>query len=149
MSGALTHSPSQIVQKLLVDLSLGTLASAGGSWPITCGEEPDEKTGRGSQMFVRTTEGLIQGRSSIDGYVFEKCGIQIMIRDTRYEDGRTKAKDVQVALDAVVLRSIVISSSTYVVTGFHRNGSVIEIGREVGTNRHLFSINGYLPVREN
>lgn len=148
MSGSLTHSPSQIVQRLLVDLSLGTLASAAGSWPIVCGEEPDETTGRGSQIFVAGTEGLLQGRSNIDGFVFEKHGIQIRIRDTRYEDGRTKASAIQVALDAVVLRSVVISSSTYIVTGFHRNGSVVEIGREIGTNRHLFSLNGYLTVRE-
>jgi len=131
-----------------VDLSLGTLASAGGAWPITYAEEPDERTGRGSHIFVRNTEGLLQGRSMLGGYVFEKHGLQIRIRDTQHEDGYSKAKDIQVALDAVTLTAMTISATTYVTIGFHRNGSIVDIGKEPGTNRHQFSINGYLTVRQ-
>lgn len=148
MSGSLTHSPSQILQKLLVDLSLGTLASDGGSWPITAGQEPDTPTGRGSTIFVRETEGILQGRSMLSGYVFEKHGLNIGVRDTRYGDGRTKAQAIAIALDSVTLQAVVVSSSVYAVSGFHRSGSVLHAGKEGGSARHRFSINGYLTVRE-
>ena len=148
MSGSLTHSPSQIMQKLLVDLSLGTLASAAGSWPITAGQWPDEATGLDDAIFIRGTEGIVQGRSMLDGYQFEKHGITIHVRDTRYGDGRTKAQAIAIALDGVTLRSVTIDESVYVVSGFHRSGSVLELGREGETSRYLFNVNGYLTVRQ-
>ena len=150
MSGTLTHSPSQIVRQLLVDLEQGVLMSelGTGSWPITAGQWPDEVTGMDSAIFVQGTEGQTQGRSMLDGYVFEKHGITVHIRDTRYADGRTKANAIARALDTTTLTSVTIDESVYVVSGFHRSGDVLELGKEDGTSRHLFNVNGFLTVRQ-
>ena len=148
MSGSLTHSPSQIVQQLLVDLSLGTLASANGSWPVTYGQFPDELTGRDNAIFVSDMEGRLDGRSMIDGSMFEFYGINLNVRGTRYGDSHVKARAMAMALDAVTLRSVTISGTTYAVYNFQRTGGVLHLGKEVGTSRHLFSINGQLTVRQ-
>ena len=145
MSGSLAHPPSRIVQQLLVDLSQGTLPSAAGSWPIAAGEQLDTP---GSAVFVRGTEALTQGRSMLDGYVYEKHGIQVLVRDTRYEDGDAKARVIAIALDGVKLQTVTISACVYVVALFQRTGGVMDLGKERQTSRPLFSVNGYATIRQ-
>lgn len=146
MSGSLTHSPSQVIRQLLVDLGHGTLPSAAGSWPIGVAEDADSPP---SAIWVRGTESRLHGRRMSDGQYYERYGFQVLVRDTRYEDGQTKARAIAIAMDTNVRQAAVtISSSTYIVHVISRSGGVLDLGKERSTSRHLFSINALAAIEQ-
>lgn len=147
MSGSLAHSPSRITQQLLVNLSLGTLDPA-GSWPVTRSKQLGGTGDADDVIFVGGTEGLLLGRNMLNGCVFEKYGISILVRAAVYDTGEAKARAITLALDGVVMRSVTISGTTYVYALFQRTGGVIDVGEERGTSRQLFSVNGYATIRQ-
>lgn len=146
MSGALTHSPSQVIQQLLVDLGIGTLPSAGGSWPITASQERDKPD---NVITVYDTAGVPDGRTMIDGVMQEHYGFQVKIRGDKHSTGYSKASEIQNAIDTGVQNtSVTVGSSVYAVATISRTGSIIALGTEPGSTRNLFTINATVSMRQ-
>lgn len=145
MSGALTHSPAEIVRNLLVNLGAGTLPSAGGSWPISADQRLDTPD---NAMTINDTDGRKDGRSMPTGEVFEHPGIQIEVRAATRGAGFLKAKAVATLLDEGVFNdTITVSGKSYTITNVSRSGGVISIGKESPTSkRYLFTINAIATI---
>lgn len=147
MSGLLDHAAGEVVRQLLVDLGLGTHANDNpqGSWPIYHDHLPDSPN---EALCVYNTDGRLQGRTQVDGYMQEFYGIQIMIRALTPKAGTDKARKLAYALDHRILRNQVTvtdhsDSASYLVQAVTRVGNIISLGRETPTTeRRTFTING-------
>ena len=147
MSGSLAHSPSEIIQNLIVDLGLGVLPSAGGSWPVYRASIPDAPD---NVITVIRTAGRLQGRRQPTGETIEHYGIQITIRGTTPTIGDTKARAIADAFDTSVLRdSVTISSNVYVVQAITRASGPIPLGDESPeSKRQIFTLNITASIRQ-
>lgn len=138
MSGALDHSPAEILAKLLIDNSLATDPADAGSWPAAFAQMQNTPD---NAISIKGTESDLQNRSMIDGEQFERYGLSILVRGTDFETGEDKARDIAVALDGYVLKIVAIGSTTYRLHNISRSGGVLNLGEEQGSSRFLFSIN--------
>jgi len=79
MPGTLTHSPSDIVRQLLVNLALGVdpTTDETSDWPIYESREPDLPD---DCITVYNTADKLQGRTMTDGETQGQEGIQVRIR---------------------------------------------------------------------
>lgn len=145
MSGSLTHSPSDVIRYLLIDLGLGTAPSAGQAWPVHVEREPASPD---SVLTVYTTQGRTRGRTQRDGIVQEHYGIQIRVRDARPETGHVKANAVACALDTLVKRNTVtIGAQSYLVEAVTRTGAVLSGKDAPSSNRYLFTVNALASIQ--
>lgn len=147
MSGSLTHSPADIVRKLLIDKSLGATPAEGAVWPVYATREPDSPD---STITVYDTAGRLDGRVMVSGQVQEHPGIQIRVRDADSAAGFKKAKAVATALSEDVLRTMVtIGANTYEVQAISRTSGVFALGKETLTSkRNVFTINATVSLWE-
>lgn len=143
MSGSLSHSPAQVIHQLLYDLELGT---SGSPWRLYYATMPDKPD---NAIRVMGTVGQHQGREMIGGKVYERYGFQIMVRSTDYGEGYAKANAIAVDLDQNVNRtSVAVESSNYLIQSISRDSSVVPVGKDETSRRHLFSINGTSSMKE-
>lgn len=146
----LTHSPAQILQNALVSLGLGTLAPTSGyastSWPVYSSAEPDRPD---AVITVKNTSGIQQGRSMIDGRLFQTYGIQIRVRHGDEPTGWTKADQIRGTLaQSLYQLPVTISSSNYLIHAIVGIGPVLPIGKELpSSKRSLFTVNALMSVR--
>lgn len=153
MSGNLTHSPAQIVRDLLVDLGLGTLPSASGSWPIYVSNIPDSPD---SLITITDTVGISDGRTQFDGQAHEHPGIQVAVRDANHQDGWEKINALRVALSETIRNNAVsitdnvgTGTSVYTVYAITKVGGVIVLGKDTPTSkRNLFTLNATVALRQ-
>lgn len=146
MSGLLTHSPGYVVRKALVDLALGTLPSASSTWPIHTGNLPDKPD---NSVLITETAGRIDGRDHTSGETQEHQGIQIMVRSDRFSSAWTKAANIAKTIDEDIARTtVVISASTYELLAITRTSGPINLGKEEGSKRQIFTINAIVSLRE-
>lgn len=154
MSGALNHSPADIIRKLLVDLSVGSLPSLSTTfWPIYVARTPDTPD---SVITITDVESVKNGRVMVNGEVQEHHGIQIAVRDPDFRIGYDKAREVAITLDETVYLNLVsmddstgTGTSTYLVQSASRVGGVISAGKDVATSkRNLFTINAVVSLRQ-
>lgn len=148
MPGSLTHSPADIVRYLMINnLSLGTLPTTGGSWPICVGAEPDTPD---EVITVYKEADVHQGRSMIDGEVFERNGFSIRVRAQTENSGWGKMDDIVAAFDKSVNRTTVsISDTDYLVHAISRTSSALHIGTQSpDTELELFTLNCTIAVRQ-
>lgn len=153
MSGALDHSPAEIIRGLLVQLGLGVNPDddPGVAWPAYYSLTPDKAN---ECITVVDTTGITHGRTHVDGITQEKYGIQISVRSTHVASGRRKAQDIAQAMDEDVLRNQITldvttgsASASYLIQSVTRQGSVLSPGIEPGTNRRLFTANFLASIR--
>lgn len=153
MSGALDHSPAEIIRGLLVQLGLGVNPDddPGVEWPAYYSLTPDKAN---ECITVVDTTGITQGRTHVDGVTQEKYGIQISVRSTYVATGRRKAQEIAQAMDEDVLRTQITlevttgsASASYLVQAVTRQGNVLSPGIEPGTNRRLFTTNFLASIR--
>ena len=147
MPQTLSHSPAQIVRQLLIDLSLGTLPSASGSWPVYATHEPNTPD---DCVTVYDTAGTDDGRSMISGELWGHDGFQVRVRGKDHDTGWLKADAIQAGLaESVYDRTVRVSSSAYLVHAITRIGDVLTLGTEAPTSkRSLFTINATLSVKQ-
>jgi len=146
MSGSLVHSPAQILQYLLIQLSQGTLPSDAGSWPIYTSETPNKP-----DICITTldTSGMDAGRTSPDNERQEFHGIQVLIRASDHSSGYTKSRAIAIALDGVARISTTISSSVYHIQSIKRTSDVIVVGTDKPEGkRSLFTVNCLATIRQ-
>ena len=146
MSGSLTHSPADVIRYLLIDLSLGTLPSASGDWPIIANRELDSPD---NLITVFDTAGLRNGRVA-DGEVQEHEGFQIRVRAGTQTVGQAKINAIKQAIDNSVLnKSVVIGASTYIVYAISRRSGPFYLGQDVETSKRIvFTINAVVALRQ-
>jgi len=150
VSGTLSHTPADIVRRVLIALSGGTLPSASGAWPIYCGTLPDEPD---AAAVVTDTAGTIDGHLQPGGEAQEHYGVQVTVRNAVYDTGHDKANALAILLDqSVRLTAITIGSSDYVVYAITRSSGVLhagrDAGRDAGSKRHLFTLNAVVSLRQ-
>jgi len=144
---SLTHCPSKIVRQLMIDLSLGTIPSDNGAWPIFVAWEPNTPD---SLITIHDTEPNIDGRRCISGVTDLHLGIQIAVRSLGYEAVEAKATSIMETLEESVSRaSVTIDTSNYVVYAIFRNSGPLSLGLENPTSkRYLFTLNAFISVRQ-
>lgn len=147
MSGALTHSPADILRRALVSLGVGVLPEDGGDWPISATVEPNKPD---NSITLYNTTSIKQGRSQLNGEIQEQYGIQVRVRSAGTVAGYTKANEVVIALDqSIRLTTVTINSSVYLIYGVSRLGGVIDLGKETPTSkRNLSTINATVTLRQ-
>lgn len=157
MSGVLHHAPQRIIQQLLLDLG-GLVTDPGDNlaWPAYVGSLPDAADGSvdDNVVAVRDTEGEAQGREMTAGYLFEKHGIQIMVRSDGPVDGYVKAARILQALNGVHNRDVDLLDDaggtityTYRVQSVRPTTPVIRMGPEPQSRRYRWSLNSLVSVR--
>lgn len=140
MSGSLDHSPADVLRHLLINLSLGTLPTDEGAWPVYATQEPDSPD---NCITCIDTAGVQDGRTMTDGMMHEHYGIQVRMRATTHAVGHAKASAIAVALDQdVAMDSVVIGSDVYNVHAVSRRSGPFSIGEESPTSkRRVFTLN--------
>jgi hypothetical protein len=148
MSGNLTHSTANIIQRLLVNLGLGVRASVGGTWPIGFAREQNSPD---NAITVFDTAGKDNGSNMITGERSEHLGIMIKVRATKHSIGWTKAQTIATQLDTVTTnRLVTISGTDYTVYSVRRTTQVLSLGKEEPDNRrNIFSVNATVSLRQN
>lgn len=142
---SITHTVPEIVQQLLVSLSLGVLPSSSSSptWPIYALNKPSSPD---NVIVVYEAAGVVQS-VQFDGYRYQRYGITIMVRSLNPTTASNKAKTIAAALDAVAYNLVDFDSTLYRVHSFSRSSPVIDVGEEKpASNRRLYNINGTVAI---
>jgi hypothetical protein len=140
-SGTLLHSPADILRRLMVQDGKGVLptSATNTNWPISTSQElnaPD------NTVTTYDTDGRDFGRSQPTSERFEHHGVMVRVRGMTFQEAWVKARALAVYLDEDVYQELVtVSGSTYLVHAVSRQSRPAYLGREPGTERHLFSIN--------
>ena len=144
MSGLVTHSPNDILRRLLINAGQGTLPSVGGSWPIGV-ERPNSPD---SCITLTETTGKRDGRVMTSGEVIEHPGIQIEVRSATFSVGFLKAKQLATYCDESIYNSgVTFEGKSYNIVNVSRVGVVMAIGRETPeSKRELFTFNATVTI---
>lgn len=152
MSGALSHSPADVLRRALIDLALGVdpTDAAQDAWPIFAGDSQSIPDSPDNLLFVSDTQGTIDGWTQIDGEAQEAEGFQVLVRGRDHNIGWAKADAIKVTLDGIKLRQVGMPDLTrYLLWNVSRSGAVIPVGKESPTSkRRIFTINGTLSIRK-
>jgi len=145
MSGSLTHSPADVVRRLMIAEGLGTDPSDSSSWPIYAHREPNSPD---SCITVYDTQGRQDALHQV-GVVTEHHGLNIRVRAAKGETGYTKARAIAIAFDTgIYLDAVTIGSSVYLIHAITRTGDVLPIGRESTSDRSIHTINAVVALRQ-
>jgi len=151
MSGSLSHIPERIVRQLLIDLGLGSDPDDEASWPTYYNAAPDSDD---TVVIVRGTAGDVLGTLQPSGERCENYGIQITVRGQNTDTPGEKAWTIATTLDGIAKVTVLVydrsgtGSSSYLVHGANRISGPINLGKEPGTKRHLFTINFKLAITQ-
>lgn len=140
MPGTLTHSPAEIFQQLLVDLSLGVIPPTSSDWGVYATQEPDTPD---KVITCYDTTGIHQGRTMADGEVQERYGTQIRVRSPNHNAGFVKANAILIVLDqSVNYTTVTVGSTNYIVYSVSRGATINYLGKRVPTSkRDIFTVN--------
>jgi hypothetical protein len=137
MSLPLLHSPADIIRSLLV-------TNLGEVWSVYVDSEPNTPD---SVITIYDTSPRPDGRSMIDGEVWQHYGIQLRIRSLDHPTGYVKATLVHDTLaEQVKKASVTLTGSVYLVWSVSPKG-VIRMGKDKpSTKRSLFTVNALCCV---
>lgn len=143
---ALAVTSVEIVRRVLIDLGLGVLPSAGGAWPIYAHTEPQDGD---NIIVVIGTSPEINAHIQIDGDVEQYHGIQILVRSSNDEVGGVKAYAVEAALNAVLNQTVSYSGHTFQVQSAIKRSGFSFLGAEAPvSHRRIFSMNYVVPITQ-
>lgn len=147
MSTTLIDSPAQIVQALLVQLGLATdpVLNPGAAWPAFVRSEPNVPD---DCITVKDTAGVSDGRSMINGELWEHYGFQIRVRSTSDQVGWNQAEAIREGLAKVYMATVKTPDNqrwtVQAVTGIKE---VLPLGKDTSASkRSLFTVNAMLPL---
>jgi hypothetical protein len=147
MTGALTHSPADILRYIIIAHGWGSLPSGitNADWSVFVDNEPDRPD---NCITIYNTPSKYNGRIHY-GMVQELHGIQVRIRSALSNIGYTQARGIAVELDEqLYMESVTIGNRTYSVKSFNRKGDVLAFGKDspTPTKRSIHTFNGLLVV---
>ncbi len=131
---------SELIIRLLVDSGYGNLPP-NSSWPIYRANEPDSPD---NAMTAYDVAGHMDGRSMIDGILYEHIGFQIRLRSANYRTGREKAEAVRTFLASVYREDLLVNGILCKLHAAVRLLPIIYLGQEETRKRCIFVINGEL-----
>lgn len=141
----MNHSAADVLRWLLILLGQGSDPSLQDDWPVYVSDEPDLPD---NAITTFDTSGTLDGRSMIDGDLWDHYGCQVRLRSATYVAGRDKAQDVRAALASAVNRTVTINTEHYTVQCLSQIGQVLSLGKDSPSgNRNLFTINALLTVK--
>lgn len=144
MPNVLTHSPADIVRRLLISLGQGTTPSANSAWPVFATGAPNSPD---NVITVYDTAGESQGRSMINGELYTLYGTMVWLRAADAVTGFMKADAVRKAMALTYQKNVTIDGKTYQIHCLSRIGTVIPLGNETPTSkRSLFTINALATI---
>ena len=145
MADLLTHSPADVIAKLLVDLGLGSDVEADvvGQWPVSVASEPPSPD---NALTVYNTAGRLQGRIQFNGDHDVAYGFTVRVRAVTSDVGFVKATALAAGLDSVVRRVVTREGFSYLVHSISRTTPVVPGGREGTSSRELHTINGVVTL---
>lgn len=144
--GTLTHSPADVLAKLLVDLGHAIDSQSAGDWPAFVNQEPNAPD---KCVTTFDTTGRVGKRVHSNGYRPEFRGVQVRIRAHTQDAGWTRANRIAAALDEEVdWRTVALSGVNYLVCAVTRTSGVLPLGDEPGTKRKLFTVNGVMSIKQ-
>lgn len=150
MSGALNHTPADVIRELLVDLSLGSEPSDALAWPAYCEHMPDKGAHAANPdnvIVVYTTAGTQGGAIQIDGETPEKRGIQVTVRSNDTGDAYVKAAAILRQFDVGVNRAtVIVGTHTYMVHSIQWTSPPIRLPPD--GRRFLFSCNALAAITQ-
>lgn len=139
------HTPQHIVAQALIDLSLGTLPSDNGAWPVYGGAESDKPD---SAIAVKGTAGVAEDSVQLTGYSVVHHGIQVVVRAADEKVAFAKAYAVREAMCAVANQEVELDSITYLVQCINEVSPAIPMGQQKPVaNRHRLTINATVTIR--
>ena len=146
MAGTLTHSPADVLRRVLIALAQGTDPSDNGAWPIYASREPNLPD---NAITVYDTQGRDDGRRQTDGERMEHFGFQVRTRAIDFPTGYTKARAVAVVMDKNIYdEAVTLDSTNYLLHSVSRTTDVLYIGDDPASRRALFTVNGVLTVKQ-
>jgi hypothetical protein len=147
VSSPLLHSPADVLRRLFIAVGLGTnpTASPLGTWPIYATGEPGSPD---EVLTVYDTAGSSDGRSMVDGEMFQHYGFQLRIRAATAKRGYEKAESIRRQMAEVIYNEVVtIDDAVYRIPCIVRIGDVLALGKETPqSKRSLFTINALAPI---
>jgi hypothetical protein len=147
MAGPLTkHSPAEILQQLMkVAQAAGNVGDP--TFQIYATLEPDLND---DTVTIYDTDGMSDGRSMIDGELWNHWGLQFRVRSSRHATTWTKANAIRNWLSTGINMAVVLlGGSSYLVWCVTNIGQIIPLGKNVPqTKRSLCTINARTPIQE-
>lgn len=142
----MVHSPAEVIRWLLVALGLGTDPNLALAWPIYATNEPNEPD---DCITLYDTTGTQDGRSMVDGELFQHFGFQVRVRSTDHRTGWVKAEAIRQALAKSIYQNLVSrDGSRYLVWCAAKISMVLVIGKDTPrSKRSLFTVNAVAPIR--
>lgn len=145
---ALSHSPADIVQKLLTEMGLGTDPDLSPiqAWPVYASNEPNEPD---NCITVYDTQGHDSGRTNPDGEVLDHFGIMIRFRAVTHAVGALKAQNLKAVLaEQAYAQKITLDTARYLVPCFANIGQVLYNGLDnPNSKRSVFTLNMTSAIR--
>lgn len=146
MADLFDHSVADITSVLLKDLSLGVLRGTAGNWPISTNSEENKPD---DVITIYDTEPIYHGRAQYTGDKLSHPGIQIRVRGRDQRTAYRKAKAIAVKIDREVNHETVeVDSNTYCVQSISRQTSIKYLGKEDGSQRHIFTMDALVTIRQ-
>ncbi len=148
----MTNSPAEVIQWLLIALGQGTIPTDAGAWPCHATNEPSQPD---DCLTVYDTTGQSDGRSMIDGALWQHFGFQVRVRSKDHRLGWVKADAIRDALSlSTYHRSVSIPgdsggpTATYHVWSVNKIGVILPLGTDQGrSKRSLFTLNAIAALR--
>ena len=146
---ALVRSVISILAAYIInDLSLMTVPSGEGDWPLYISSMPDGDAVETNCGAIYDTTGVRDEKLS-NGEVIQYPGIQLRIRSDDYEVGYAKIEAITLALDDICWDTIVVGGDTYLLQNISRATPVVPLGSERGYKRRfLFTVNFLCTLRK-
>ncbi len=143
----LTHSPAQIVAKLLVDLGVATGPGGTALWGAFTSTLPDRPD---NVIAVKNTTGVDESDLLVTvGGTDQHYGVQIMVRAVDEPTCWLKADAVRQALRGVLQRGVSIDSSRYIVPAVASLSPPIGAGMDrPASNRVMYTLNPTLAITQ-
>lgn len=147
VTGRLDDGAATIATTLLIDLGIGTSATASEAWPVFISSEPEKPD---NCITVLDTPGEDQGRYMMGGKRVERKGFQFVVRAKDYETGWLKAHALAVLLDEEIQNTTVtIGATDYNIAAFKRTSQVLHVGRDKpASGREIFTINATASINQ-
>ena len=158
MPGTLTHSPADILARILVELELGVTPEANSltRWQIFIGNEPDLPD---EVITIYDTAGSDEGRVMADGERQEHHGIQARVRSRTHQGGWERIRRIALALDEDIYQyPLEIVGHNYLTHCLSVVGRVNRLQGGIGgkasagviadSNLYVFTVNALMSVRE-
>lgn len=139
------HSPADVVRWLLIQLGIAAEPPV-TPWPAYCSSEPNFPD---DCVTVYDVAGVDDGRLMVTGEAPTHYGVQVRVRATDHATGYAKASEIRDTFaEDVLLETVTISDTTYLVQAMSRIGNVIALGKETPAGRRsLFTCNATVSLK--